>query len=395
MSKTNIMRACKKCGKEFRLKYVGDKRKFCCKSCHISDKNKEKRLTLDELLKLLPAYVRIIPETFETTRSIATFIDLYNNESFKAKVSNVIHNGTRHPKYLKELEIKNNEEVIKSKLPSYVKIIDGTYKGIKQNSTFIDLEFSETFKALAYNVINGKSVCKGRQKEKSANKWENYRLESLEAYKKTLPSYLIIYDDSFTKLENSANFRDSEYNIDFKSRCYTKVIPKCKARYWDEFKKRSRLTEKEIQERLDKIYNRTVKIVYETYTSRNKAAYFIIDENKVSMNVSQALDGWIIERRGKYLIWRELIRQKWNFTCPFTGKTKDLHAHHLFGRKSFKVFEFDPNNGILLHKDIHREFHTKYGLKNNTKEQLLEFAKSKGIDLTERLIQCPNSYCEI
>ena len=42
-------------------------------------------------------------------------------------------------------------------------------------------------------------------------------------------------------------------------------------------------------------------------------------------------------------------------------------------------------NGITLCKKCHNKFHRKYGIKNNTEEQLKEFLKTR--DLTEEICE--------
>lgn len=67
-----------------------------------------------------------------------------------------------------------------------------------------------------------------------------------------------------------------------------------------------------------------------------------------------------------------LIRD--NYTCQLSGQVGgNLVVHHLNGYHWFKEGRIDPNNAIVLTKEIHDEFHKIYGKKNNTLEQFLEF----------------------
>lgn len=52
-----------------------------------------------------------------------------------------------------------------------------------------------------------------------------------------------------------------------------------------------------------------------------------------------------------------------------------LNAHHIRNYSSDKENRFNVNNGITLCVDCHKEFHHRYGNKNNSYEQLKVFLK--------------------
>jgi hypothetical protein len=63
-----------------------------------------------------------------------------------------------------------------------------------------------------------------------------------------------------------------------------------------------------------------------------------------------------------------------NFTCQKYGKTGGrIEAHHINNFADFPELRTSIENGVTLSVVAHREFHKKYGRKNNTKEQLLNF----------------------
>lgn len=69
--------------------------------------------------------------------------------------------------------------------------------------------------------------------------------------------------------------------------------------------------------------------------------------------------------------------EKANFTCNICKQRGGkLNAHHLDSWKSYPEKRFDLNNLVCLCEKCHKEFHAKYGFKNNTKEQFDEFSKS-------------------
>ena len=73
-------------------------------------------------------------------------------------------------------------------------------------------------------------------------------------------------------------------------------------------------------------------------------------------------------------LWRKAILEKCNFKCQKCGCSGGwLQAHHIQNFSEFKELRTSIKNGILLCEKHHKEFHKKYGRKNNTMEQLIEF----------------------
>lgn len=82
----------------------------------------------------------------------------------------------------------------------------------------------------------------------------------------------------------------------------------------------------------------------------------------------------LLERTSnKYLLWRDAVFRKDNFTCQKTGIKGGFEAHHINNFSSFPELRFNVNNGITLSIEAHIEFHKLYGKTNNTKEQLEAF----------------------
>lgn len=76
----------------------------------------------------------------------------------------------------------------------------------------------------------------------------------------------------------------------------------------------------------------------------------------------------------EFRLWREAVFARDNWTCQKTGiKGCDLVAHHILNFSKYPELRFAIDNGITLSKKAHQEFHKKYGIKNNTREQLNEF----------------------
>ena len=111
--------------------------------------------------------------------------------------------------------------------------------------------------------------------------------------------------------------------------------------------------------------------------------------------------------------WKDDSKKFYDNKCIISGATQDLEVHHFLVSfveiktivmnrfqleagalyKDFTDDEIDKIReycnklhyacgfGVPLSKEIHQEFHKKYGTKNNTVEQLMEFADSKGVKL--------------
>lgn len=87
--------------------------------------------------------------------------------------------------------------------------------------------------------------------------------------------------------------------------------------------------------------------------------------SKESDKIRQSIEG---------RLWRETVFARDNWTCQKTGiKGGILVAHHIQNFAQYPELRFAIDNGITLSKRAHKEFHKKYGIKNNTKEQLEEF----------------------
>lgn len=75
-----------------------------------------------------------------------------------------------------------------------------------------------------------------------------------------------------------------------------------------------------------------------------------------------------------YKFWRKACFERDNFTCQKTGISGGkLVVHHINNFADFPELRTAIDNGITLSDKAHKEFHKIYGIKNNTKEQLIEF----------------------
>jgi hypothetical protein len=76
----------------------------------------------------------------------------------------------------------------------------------------------------------------------------------------------------------------------------------------------------------------------------------------------------------EYKLWRKSCFERDNFICQKTGQIGGkLVVHHINNFADFPELRFAIDNGITLSEKAHKEFHKKYGQRNNTKGQLEEF----------------------
>lgn len=80
----------------------------------------------------------------------------------------------------------------------------------------------------------------------------------------------------------------------------------------------------------------------------------------------------------EYANWRKAVYARDNYTCKKCKKRGyKLEAHHIENYLGNKKLRLIIENGITLCKKCHKEFHKKYGLKLNNRQQIKEFIKWK------------------
>jgi len=95
------------------------------------------------------------------------------------------------------------------------------------------------------------------------------------------------------------------------------------------------------------------------------------------------LKHWEIRHGIEFRLWREAVFARDNWTCQKCGirsgegKAIYLHPHHISNFAQYPELRFAINNGITFCKKCHQRFHKKYGVGNNTKEQVEEFIKAR------------------
>jgi 5-methylcytosine-specific restriction endonuclease McrA len=86
----------------------------------------------------------------------------------------------------------------------------------------------------------------------------------------------------------------------------------------------------------------------------------------------------LIRASDKFKVWRNSVYSRDNWTCQKCGEIgKKLHAHHIFNFAKYPNLRLSIKNGITLCRKCHREFHKRFGITINNKEQIKKFIKLK------------------
>lgn len=85
----------------------------------------------------------------------------------------------------------------------------------------------------------------------------------------------------------------------------------------------------------------------------------------------------------EYRDWRKSIYQRDHYQCQCCGArsskghTVELHSHHIFNWMDNVDERYSVDNGITLCSECHYLFHSLYGKRHNTPQQLNEFLQMK------------------
>jgi hypothetical protein len=78
--------------------------------------------------------------------------------------------------------------------------------------------------------------------------------------------------------------------------------------------------------------------------------------------------------RIEYKLWRDACFARDGYTCQKYGTVGgNLVVHHIKNWAEYKDLRLAIDNGITLSEKAHKEFHKKYGMRNNTEAQLEEY----------------------
>lgn len=274
-------------------------------------------------------------------------------------------------------------EVIKQ-LPLFVQIIPESYRGIRYEACFIDTEYNEPFRAYVSAVIRLQHGCKTRSNLLRKQTLQNRDVRAgtpIEEVISKLPNYLQIDKDSYKSIRYKARFYDTEYKVWFEA--YPCNILRegrgyCKERRLVEFKNQINIPADELQARLDRIYDGKIKLNKESYIDMQNVAEFIDETGKkFKSGVYHILSTRYFERH-RILEWKRAIFERDNYLCQVCDNHRHITAHHLFAWTGYESQRFNIENGVTLCGQHHREFHSSYGNGYNTPKQFIDFVQKKG-----------------
>lgn len=72
--------------------------------------------------------------------------------------------------------------------------------------------------------------------------------------------------------------------------------------------------------------------------------------------------------------WRRKCFKREDYTCQITGKRGGiLSVHHIYNFADHPKRRYDMRNGFVMTKQLHEQFHNRYGRGKNTRKQLNDF----------------------
>jgi 5-methylcytosine-specific restriction endonuclease McrA len=77
-----------------------------------------------------------------------------------------------------------------------------------------------------------------------------------------------------------------------------------------------------------------------------------------------------------YLDWRNAVYERDGFRCVICGTNRGIAAHHIDSFADNRGKALCAENGVILCKKHHRQFHRKYGFGNNNASQWTEFQEN-------------------
>lgn len=108
-------------------------------------------------------------------------------------------------------------------------------------------------------------------------------------------------------------------------------------------------------------------------TTKRQAFIYECQDNNGNIHFIKHSELFYKNSRSECDIFRLSVILKYKRKCFICKSKKNVVAHHLDGYHWCIEKRTDIENGVCLCEQCHTDFHSKYGNRNNTKEQFLEF----------------------
>lgn len=277
-------------------------------------------------------------------------------------------------------------EEVEKRLPSFLRIMPETYKGVRYYATFIDIDYDEKFDALVDSVIRLQHGCKSRSnflrsetnKLKFTRKGGANKIKLEEVISK-LPSFLKMDEESYQGVRNKCRFYDKDYDVWFESTPANMIKGKgfCKERWLDNNKVKNIIPLTEIQERIYKLYGNSIKIIPETYIDTNKSASFQREDGTIFKSSPWNIISGRYGLRKNLEKWKYTVLVRDNWKCVKCESDENLSAHHIKSFSKFPDERLNVDNGATLCLKCHNLYHALYRNIESI-ENFEEFIKSNG-----------------
>ena len=133
---------------------------------------------------------------------------------------------------------------------------------------------------------------------------------------------------------------------------------------------------------------------YENYNrviQRNDGLYYCKKCAAINFHAQQNHEYMSDRNTKQYVDFVKRVMKRDNYTCQCCGLKRKLEVHHLDGFSWCIDKRFDVTNGITLCEKCHHNFHLKYGNKNNTKQQYLDWINVSKLELENYNGELPSS----
>lgn len=85
--------------------------------------------------------------------------------------------------------------------------------------------------------------------------------------------------------------------------------------------------------------------------------------------------------------WRKRIKDIYNNECFVCNGIECLEAHHIYSIKNNTDFIYELDNGVLLCRKCHKDFHKQYGYGDNTFLQFVNYVSNNDVSTSNAIFK--------